>query len=269
MKQLMPLVLLLSAISHTAGARTAGDTLPVKIRHAEPLCTDLIRDLGARRGEREVNVGWIMRLEDNYTDQEGFAEYEFAPLDRLGMEIEIPFRFLATPRTPQAESETPHEKIERIKWAFQYTFLVSEKAQLSMAAGNIFSLRLHSFISIKRHAPLCEGGAVNPFLIVAKRWGRRFHSLLYTGPEFSRFFSDRKRDAAYQINFSMHYMFVPGHFIGVEMNQELSGGHTRTMLNPQAKIRIGSRMALGIATGIPVVRDDGGPSFLARLIYEP
>ena len=38
-----------------------GDTTsivkPAKISHAEPLYLDLVRDLGARKGEREWNVG--------------------------------------------------------------------------------------------------------------------------------------------------------------------------------------------------------------------
>ena len=33
---------------------------PLKIEHAEPLFIDLIRDLGARKGEREWNVGMGM-----------------------------------------------------------------------------------------------------------------------------------------------------------------------------------------------------------------
>ncbi len=39
---------------------------PDKVLHAEPLFIDLIRDLGARKGEREWNIGFGMT--DNHTN---------------------------------------------------------------------------------------------------------------------------------------------------------------------------------------------------------
>ena len=35
----------------------SAQTLPDKVSHAEPLYLDLVRDLGARKGEKELNVG--------------------------------------------------------------------------------------------------------------------------------------------------------------------------------------------------------------------
>ena len=57
---------------------------PVKILHAEPLYIDLIRDLGARKGEKEWNVGFGITDRSVYDEYEALVEYEWAPLDRLG-----------------------------------------------------------------------------------------------------------------------------------------------------------------------------------------
>lgn len=55
---------------------------PDKVLHAEPLFIDLIRDLGARKGEKEWNVG--LGLTDNlkFDAYEALIEYEWAPIDR-------------------------------------------------------------------------------------------------------------------------------------------------------------------------------------------
>ncbi|SMB98017.1 hypothetical protein SAMN00120144_3514 [Hymenobacter roseosalivarius DSM 11622] len=66
---------------------------PDKVLHAEPLYIDLIRDLGARKGEKEWNVG--LGLTDNlrYDSYQLLVEYEWAPINRLGLEVEVPLTF--------------------------------------------------------------------------------------------------------------------------------------------------------------------------------
>lgn len=45
--------------------------LPEKVSHAEPLYMDLARDLGARKGEKEINIG------SEFTDKNSYSEYLF------------------------------------------------------------------------------------------------------------------------------------------------------------------------------------------------
>ena len=98
---------------------------PAKILHAEPLYIDLIRDLGARKGEREWNLGLGLTDRLRFDSYEALVEYEWAPIDRLGLEIEVPFTIYT--RNPGAGSDTiPSNRMESLKLAFQYTFLVSE-----------------------------------------------------------------------------------------------------------------------------------------------
>lgn len=242
------------------------DSLPLKIKHAEPVFNDIVRDLGARKGERELNIGYETEKNAEYGTQGGFIEYEFAPVNRLGVELEIPFQFQSS-NHKEGYNSAPRNKIEGIKPAIQYTFLVNKKARLSMAAGGIYELRLHSFASIQDNLGLIKGNSYNPFLIVAKRWGRNLHSMVYMGPEFYKDFESHHNESAYLLNLSMHYM-VDNNFIGIEMNQEFENHEIITVLRPQAKVQLTKNVGLGIATGIPIAHETNGYSFVARMIYE-
>lgn len=243
------------------------DSLPLKIKHAEPIYNDIIRDLGARKGEKEINVGYKLDKNADYNTQRGFIEYEFAPINRLGLELEIPFQFYSKSYSEKGAATVSRNKIESIKPAIQYTFLVNKKAQLSMAAGGIYELRLNSLKPIENEFGLLKGNSFNPFLIVAKRWGEKIHSMITTGPEFYNDFNTHKNESAYLINASLHYM-IESHFLGIEMNQEIKNHKVLTVLRPQAKIQLSKNMGIGITTGIPISQPQNGYSFMARMIYE-
>src|SRR5690606_2770409 len=66
---------------------------PDKVLHAEPLFIDLIRDLGARKGEKEWNVGFGLTDKGDFDEYTALVEYEWAPINRLGLEVELPFSF--------------------------------------------------------------------------------------------------------------------------------------------------------------------------------
>lgn len=268
-KQLM--ILSMACSLHTGYAQSDSLTIKpqlLKISHAEPIYMDLIRDLGARKGEKEVNVGWEMNDRNRYMEQSGFVEYEFSPFNRLGLEIEIPFNYHNAERIHTGEA-LPNEKIEGIKFAAQYTFLVSDQYQLSMAGGTIYELGLHSFKTMSGSKKVLKGNDINPFLIVAKRWGKQFHSMLYTGPVVHTGFEEQKSDVVLQTNVSVHYQLPhSGHLLGVELNNEWGADRMETVVRPQLKVRLHAGFALGVATGIPVNYKNEGLSFMARLIYE-
>lgn len=243
-------------------------TLPLKNLHAEPLYIDLIRDLGARKGERELNMGWKLNDNQGYREHAGFVEYEFSPVNRLGLELEVPFSYHYALK-PGNTDVVPSPGIQCIKPALQYTFWVSGRYRLSMAAGTIYELRLKSFKAMADNSRWVKGNALNPFLIVAKRFGSQFHSLLYMGPVWERPL-DASGDVSLQTNFSMHYILPSsGHFIGAELNQEKAAGLCRTVLRPQVKLRFSNTVALGFVTGIPLRNTDQNLDFMLRLIYEP
>ena len=100
-----------------------------KVLHAEPLFIDLIRDLGARKGEKEWNIGAGLTDNNTYDSYDALIEYEFAPINRLGVEFELPFTFyFANPN--DTTNDNPSSKLNGIKTALQWSFYVSEKKSI-------------------------------------------------------------------------------------------------------------------------------------------
>ncbi|WP_421811923.1 HAEPLYID family protein [Flagellimonas sp.] len=240
---------------------------PDKVLHAEPLYIDLIRDLGARKGEKEWNVG--LGLTDNlkFDSYEALIEYEWAPIDRLGLEVELPFTFYS-PVNGTANDSIPSNQLNSIKIAAQWSFFVNEPMATSMALGYINEFELSDFRNFGK--PFIKGNVYNPFLVVAKRWGNNFHSLIYTGPLIEQNFSSNKFHATYDINTSFHYM-ISGtrNFIGVEFNKTIDNGDFDMTMRPQMRLGIADNLLIGIVAGVPVSRENQRLSSFVRLIWEP
>lgn len=238
-----------------------------KVLHAEPLYIDLIRDLGARKGEREWNLGFGLTDNIGYDSYQMLVEYEFAPIDRLGFEVEVPVTVFAQQKGA-AEVQRPPDRVESLKTAAQWSFFVSEKAKTSLALGYINEILLpHQGTPSGK---VITGNVFNPFLVAAKRWGDNFHTLIYTGPHIER---DRHTGSTHQrfdINTSVHYM-IPNtrNFIGVETNKSLEGNDFDMVLRPQMRLGIAENFLVGIVTSIPVDRENERFSMFTRLIWEP
>jgi hypothetical protein len=241
---------------------------PLKLHHAEPLYMDLIRDLGARKGERELNVGFGVNDEKDYVSYSGFAEYEFAVANRLGLEIEVPFEMYA--HNPDKKDYTlPGNRIEGIKLATQYTFLVSAKYQTSMAVGYIQEMEFSTLSNIDHHAPLFEGTRYNPIFIAATRLTPNIHTLLYTGPAIEQTFKGDDWNTVMEVNANLHYVFSNGNFVGLETNMEFSGDKPSIVLRPQFKVAISKDVSVGVLAGIPTSGESHGISAMTRMIWVP
>jgi len=247
--------------------QTQGVGEPSKVLHAEPLYIDLIRDLGARKGEREWNLG--LGLTDNlkFDSYEALIEYEWAPIDRLGLEVELPFTFYS-PANGTENDSTPSNRLNSIKLAAQWSFLVNEARATTMALGYINEFEVSDFGDFGK--PFIKGNVYNPFLVVAKRWSNNFHSLIYTGPLIEQSFGAKKYHASYDINTSFHYM-ISGtrNFIGVELNNTIENDFFNTILRPQMRLGIADNVLIGIVVGIPLSRENERLSSFVRLIWEP
>lgn len=239
-----------------------------KVLHAEPLYIDLIRDLGARKGEKEWNVAMGMFDKRNYDKYEALIEYEWAPIDRLGFEVELPVTIYSFRNNIQEGISTPANRIESLKIATQWSFLVSEKAKTTLALGYIHEFELVDLNKLGREKSF-QGNIFNPFLVAARRWGNNYHTLLYTGPRIEKLFVE-KAETYYQINSNFHYMITgTRNFIGVEINQEIHRGNLSTVLRPQIRVGLAENLMVGIVTGIPLQRETQGLSSFIRIIYEP
>lgn len=238
-----------------------------KVLHAEPLYIDLIRDLGARKGEKEWNVGLGLTDNLNYDSYLALVEYEWAPVNRLGLEVELPFTFYT--KGNNGNNESPGSRLNSIKMAIQYTFLVAEKKSLSLAAGYIHELEFRAFRDVKTNGPM-KGNIYNPFLIAAKRWGNNFHTLIYTGPVVEQLFENKSSIVNYQMNSNFHYMITgTRNFVGLEINKEIYKRDFDMIIRPQMRLGIADNLLLGIVAGIPAKRENQRFSSFARIIYEP
>ena len=238
-----------------------------KVLHAEPLYIDLIRDLGAHKGEREWNVGFGLTDNSKFDSYEVLVEYEWAPIDRLGLEVELPFTFYS-PLEQQNGTVPPSNQLNSLKLAAQWSFFVNKSIATSMAIGYINEFELSDFRNFAK--PLVTGNVYNPFFVIAKRWGNNFHSLIYTGPMIKQHFATNTFHTTYDINTSFHYM-ISGtrNFIGVEINKTIDKDNFSTVIRPQMRVGISENLLIGVVTGIPIERKNERLSSFLRLIWEP
>jgi hypothetical protein len=241
---------------------------PDKVLHAEPLYIDLIRDLGARKGEKEWNVGFGITDNNKYDSYLALVEYEWAPVNRLGLEVELPFTLYYKNGNRNTEG-LPASKLNGFKAAMQYSFFVSEKLKTSIAIGYLNELEMPEFKQYKK-STFFTGNIYNPFFIIAKRWGNNFHNLIYTGPVFEHHFRNNHIDWNFQINTNVHYMITgTRNFIGVELNKEIYRNDFDMIIRPQMRLAIIENFLVGIVAGIPIKRENERFSAFVRLIYEP
>lgn len=263
--------------SSFAGATALpADTLPLKLHHAEPLFIDLIRDLGARKGEKEWNVGVGFTDRTTYDSYGLLVEYEWAVADRLGLEIEVPMTFNAFSRRNLLDGDgggqarKPSNRVESLKLAGQYTFAVSEPWQASFAVGTIAEIGLPDFESIAGGDRLPKDVLLNPFLVIGKRWGSNWHSLLYTGPRFTRHLTDGRLETGYECHLSGFYMLSNSrNYLGIELNQYWRQGRYELTVRPEMRLEFSESLLAGFAPGIPLHAGPDRLSFFVRLVYEP
>lgn len=235
-----------------------------KVLHAEPLYVDLIRDLGARAGELEVNLGYGVQDKREFARFDYLAEIEWAPINRLGIELELPFS--QTTQYAERTIDQPRtDGLNSVKAATQFTFFVSERFATSAAVGY-----LHEFLRAPAVAdstcPGFIGNLYNPFFVVAHRWNNNWHTLLYTGPRHS---ATAKAYITWENNLSFHYMLSgTRHFIGLEMNQQLTDRQSSITFRPQIRLQLSHNLLIGLVAGLPDNMRRNGMSSFVRLIYE-
>jgi hypothetical protein len=237
-----------------------------KVLHAEPLFIDLIRDLGARKGEREWNMAFGLTDNTVFDQYTALVEYEWAPLNRLGLEVELPFSFYDANRSTLG---APTSKLNSIKLAAQYSFFVSEQHKTSMAIGYIHEFEMTEFKRYNKEN-IFNGNLFNPFFVAAKRWGSNYHTLLYAGPSIVQHHLVRSVSTTWQLNSNLHYM-IPGtrNFVGLEFNKEFRRGDFDMTIRPQMRVGLSHNLMVGIVSGVPIRREKQRFSSFLRLIYEP
>ena len=244
------------------------DSTPIeraKVHHIEPLFIDLVRDLGARKGEKEFNLAADFANTTTYNQYDVLAEYEFAPIDRLGLEIETDFSFY---KQFSNLEEAPKNKFDNLRLSAQYSFYVSPKYKTTLALGYTQVFNFIDFENVNNDQ-LVTGLEYLPFIVAAKRWGEQFHTLVLAGPILKHAFGTNHTDVDWQFNTSLDYE-IPNssHFIGIEFNKEFANGDFKMTMRPQAKLQIDEALAIGFVAGFPITKSEHKFSSFFRVIYE-
>jgi len=276
-----------SILSFSAFCQETETEKPTK--HYMPLFLDIPAEMNVEIGFKEVNIAGGYADFEHFSGVRTLIEYDFAPIDKLGFEIEVPFIFVNEKHSTISEvtegeaieGATGHAVSEEgssskssmaIRIGFNYALFNDKKSKTSLAVGYFNEFELTHFKEFGK--PLLEGNVYNPFLAVAKIWGERFHSMIYTGPAISQSFEHDETNTAYRFNTILSYRFGKGEkesFAGIECNQtwanEASG---QMVLRPQVQLVLTEKWKLGIVGSIPVATSNelNGSGFL-RIIYSP
>ena len=75
---------------------------PQELKHYMPLYLDIPAEMNVKKGYKEINVAGGYADFKDFSGQKALIEYDFAPIDKLGFEIEIPFTFVQNKETNPA-----------------------------------------------------------------------------------------------------------------------------------------------------------------------
>lgn len=205
----------------------------------EPLVFDLVRALGAERGELEANVLAIVDADDGQVDWA--PEIEWAFLEGLAFELEVPIVDL---------------EVEALKLALQGTLPES---------GENFAHGLQGFVELAVDERATD---VVTVYIWGQRFAERFTYLAMVGAE-QKF---RERDfqrAVGVLNASVFVDVREWQTWGVETNIELtSSDRWLVRSTPQVHLQLLSHFGLQLSVGLEADPEGARPIFAARAIVD-
>ena len=268
---------ILTIIALNANSQSQKNT-ETELKHYMPLYLDIPAEMNVKKGYKEINIASGYADFRDFKGQKALIEYDFAPIDKLGFEIEVPFTFvqekIALPTTTQ-EYDVPEEgsapsNAMALRLGFNYSLYASQKSKTSISIGYFNEFELTPFNHFGK--PLLEGNVYNPFIAVAKIWGSRLHTMIYTGTATKQSFEHHQTTTAVRFNTIVTYRFGKENkesFIGIESNQTWANkANGQMVLRPQAQIQVKENLKLGFVLGVPVATSNHlNASGFMRLIY--
>lgn len=203
----------------------------------EPLSFDLVRGLGAERGEFEFNV---------------LAASSFAPYDGLRWAPEVEWAF-ADRHAIEFELPMHDASLEAMKLAVQGTF---RERRPKFIHG-------WQFIGEGR---LRGAGEFSALYIAGRRIGRRTSVLAMLGPRLHA--EPRRLIGELVINPSIFVDLGERATVGLENNAVLAGRLSTVRTLPQFHLQLGQHFRVQFGAGIETARDGVRPSVAVRLIVE-
>ena len=276
-QQITTIILILASFSAFCQAKKKEE--PTK--HYMPLYLDIPAEMNVKKGYKEINIAGGYADFKDFNGVRTLIEYDFAPIDKLGFEIEMPFVIVnnktSAIQTGNTDAVVPEEggavkSAMALRVGFNYSLLNFTKTKTSVSVGYFNEFELTPFEHFGK--PLLEGNVYNPFIAVAKIWGNRLHTMIYTGPAIKQSFEHHTIKTAYRFNTIVSYRFGKGEkesFAGIECNQTGAKEDAGQMiLRPQIQLAFTEKWKLGFVAGIPIATNNHfNSSGFLRLIYSP
>ena len=293
MKQFFSLTLfsLLSFSAFCQETKSSESQEQTELKHYMPLYLDIPAEMNVKKGFKEANIGFGYADFKGFKGQRVLVEYDFAPIDKLGFEIELPFIFVQEKNNISTDEVLDVEEIDEsvesghageegggaesgnaIRIGFHYALYSSAKAKTSIGVGYFNELEFTPFKNFGD--PLFEANIYNPFIAIAKIFGERFHTMIYTGTATKQHFENNTTETSIRFNTILSYRFGKANkdsFFAIESNQNWANSQNGQMiLRPQAQIQLNEQWKIGLVAAIPIAtaNDLNGSGFM-RLIYSP
>jgi hypothetical protein len=203
----------------------------------EPMVFDLLRPLGATRGELEINNLAIYDIKGE--NIKWAPEIEYAIRDGLGIEFELPF---------------DNQILQDYKLAIQGT-LPEHSEHFA-----------HGWQIIGRHLRLESSFAVDALYIAAYRFNEHWSTLNMLGFRGNEL--EKRANVQGLANFNLFYSINENLALGIEMNNEFSEKEWGYLLIPQVHANFTDRFSLQAGAGYQEFeRATGGYVVSSRLIY--
>lgn len=253
------LLIVFTILSFNSFAQEANEA-----KFSQPLYLDLPGDLNVKKGYKELNSLKAFQSYKEYNYYRLSFEYAFAPLNNLGLEVEVPTN-LYSKKEHTAEVEN---KIEAIRIGGMYSIPNINLKNTAVAVGFVNDFEFNSFEHFGK--PLFEANALNPFIVLAKVWANRFSTLIYAGPNFHTTYDNNHTKTDLRINTTVGYRFgKKRNFVNIESNQIVYKGKWETILRPQVRLFLSNQWALGIGTTLPMQDNLEGAGGFVRIILNP
>jgi hypothetical protein len=208
----------------------------------EPMYFDLVRPLGARKGEAEINTLFNNFPHSGRRAAHWAPEVEYAFLDGYSIEFELPFE---------------NQYLQEYKTALQGTF------------GTAFDNRMvHGWQVIGNYLLEEDAASMDALYLLGYRFNERWSVFTMNGLRQTQF--NRRGKLMGIANATVFRDITPNVVVGVETNTEIArGARLLFLVIPQVHIQMGERYNLQIGMGLGKYSPgDFRPSVAFRLIRE-
>ncbi|MCB9641328.1 MAG: hypothetical protein H6728_15860 [Myxococcales bacterium] len=218
-------------------AHASGPDIP------EPMVFDLVRGLGAKRGEIEVNALGQIQLHKQELGLAWAPEIEYAPTDNFAIELEIPIL---------------NTTVKALKFAAQGTFGVAAKGRF-----------IHGIQGIVEYVLEDTELELTALYLFGYRFHRAFSIFCMVGLKTSHAFATETHHVQGILNPTIFFEVTPHLALGFETNLAYgTHGEFSALLMPQFQFRFGKIVALQLGVGARYETGGFSPHLAFRIVAQ-